>query len=483
MNMKEIILFGGSFDPVHNEHIRIAQEASKHKGADVWFLLAKNPAWKVDVTLEEERFNMLKVALEKYDNLVPSDFELKLNKNTTYTIDTVYELKNTFPDVKFYYLIGADQLDKLHLWKDIDELKDLVSFICVNRANYQINEENKELFGVEVLDIHGKSTSSTSIRNNSSKDIPLRVKNYIKKHNVYLKEEVKKLMSEKRYMHTLQVAKLAKELAHSVGYDWKKAYVAGLVHDCSKELDKSYELELMNSFAKEHLDESKQIYHQYTAPYIAKTVLNIEDEEILEAIRVHTTGKTNMSTLDKIIYVADKCEVGRNYDASFYINKCKENINVGFAYLYLENLRYQASIGIDPLKNKDSKDLQKESSKILEQYQLKTIVKLLDDKAAYDIRIFDMQEHSPLSSYCIICESNSERQAKAFASLIEDELAKNNFQIHHIEGRKDNQWILVDAKDIIIHIFTKEGRRNYNLDKLWNNLTEISVEEVLNNEL
>ena len=94
-----------------------------------------------------------------------------------------------------------------------------------------------------------------------------------------------------------------------------------------------------------------------------------------------------------------------------------------------------------------------------------------------------MKEHSPLSSYCIICESNSERQAKAFAGLIEDELAKNNFQIHHIEGRKDNQWILVDAKDIIIHIFTKEGRRNYNLDKLWNNLTEISVEEVLNNEL
>ena len=57
--MKEIILFGGSFDPVHNEHIRIALEASKHKNADVWFLLAKSPAWKNDVTLEEDRLNML----------------------------------------------------------------------------------------------------------------------------------------------------------------------------------------------------------------------------------------------------------------------------------------------------------------------------------------------------------------------------------------------------------------------------------------
>jgi nicotinate-nucleotide adenylyltransferase len=481
--MEEIILFGGSFDPIHNEHIKVALEASKHKNAKVWFLLAKSPAWKNDVTLEEDRFVMLSLALKKYDNLIPSDFELKLNKSTTYTIETVYELKNAFPDIKFYYLIGADQLDKLHMWKDIEELKDLVSFLCVNRDGYIINEENKELFGVEVLDIHGKSTSSTKIRNNASKDIPKVVQNYIIKNNVYLKEDVKKLMSEKRYVHTLNVARLAKEIAEAIGYDYKEAYIAGLVHDCSKELNKDEELRLMNELASEHLHESKQIYHQYTAPYIAKTVLNIQNKSILEAIRVHTTGKTNMSTLDKIIYIADKCEIGRNYDSSFYINKAKENINVGFAYLYLENLRFQSSLGINPLKNKESQDLYKECSEILEKYQLKTIVKLLDDKAAYDIKILDMKEHSPMSSYCIICESNSERQAKAYASLIEDELAKNNFSIHHIEGRKDNQWILVDAFDIIIHIFTKEGRRNYNLDKLWVNLDEISVEEVLNYEL
>ena len=87
-----------------------------------------------------------------------------------------------------------------------------------------------------------------------------------------------------------------------------------------------------------------------------------------------------------------------------------------------------------------------------------------------------------MSSYCIICEANSERQAKAYASLIEDELDKNNFEIHHIEGRKDNQWILVDAIDIIVHVFTKEGRVNYNLDKLWLDLEEIPVEEVLKYE-
>ena len=94
-----------------------------------------------------------------------------------------------------------------------------------------------------------------------------------------------------------------------------------------------------------------------------------------------------------------------------------------------------------------------------------------------------MKENSPLNSYCIICEANSERQAKAFASLIEDELAKNNFNIHHIEGRKDNQWILVDANDVIIHIFTKEGRRNYGIDRLYVNIDEVAVEEILNEKL
>ena len=68
----------------------------------------------------------------------------------------------------------------------IEELKDLVSFLCVNRDGYIINEENKELFGVEVLDIHGKSTSSTKIRNNASKDIPKVVQNYIIKNNLWL---------------------------------------------------------------------------------------------------------------------------------------------------------------------------------------------------------------------------------------------------------------------------------------------------------
>ena len=83
------------------------------------------------------------------------------------------------------------------------------------------------------------------------------------------------------------------------------------------------------------------------------------------------------------------------------------------------------------------------------------------------MRIFDLKEHSPLNSYCIICESNSERQAKAYASLIEDEMDKNKFKVHHIEGRKDNHWILIDAFDVIIHIFCPEVREFYNLENLW----------------
>lgn len=478
--MKRVILFGGSFDPIHKEHIKIASEASKILDADVWFLLAKNPRWKSDVTSESDRFNMLSLALKRYKRFSICDIELKSDKDTTYTIDTVYKLKNNYPDTDFCYLIGADQVNKLHDWKDIDELKDLVQFVCAYRKNYEINRENIENYNVLMLDIKGDSTSSTLVRKNLSDNVPKVVLNYINKYKLYLKEDLKELLSERRYIHSVAVANLAKEIAKANKLDERKAYIAGLIHDCSKEIGDKKELSLMKKYAKNHLSEDKNIYHQYTARYIAQEELNIEDEDILDAITYHTTGKDKMSDLAKIIYIADKTEPNRGYDASFFINKAKENLDIGFAYLYLENIEFQKSKGINPFINIDSKNLYKECQKMIEKYQLYLIVKLLDDKAAYDLRIFDLKEHSPLNSYCIICESNSERQAKAYASLIEDEMDKNKFKVHHIEGRKDNHWILIDAFDVIIHVFTKEGRGIYKLDKIWNNLPEISVEDVLN---
>lgn len=116
-------------------------------------------------------------------------------------------------------------------------------------------------------------------------------------------------VDEERLLHSLGCAQCAAELANMFGLDEKKAYVAGLLHDCAKCLDK----EKMFEIAKEleigegELSNSK-VLHAPVSAYLAKTEFGIEDEEILSAIRLHTIGKIDMSLFEKIIYLADKIE-------------------------------------------------------------------------------------------------------------------------------------------------------------------------------
>ena len=126
-----------------------------------------------------------------------------------------------------------------------------------------------------------------------------------------IKKTLKESLSEERYNHTLGTADCALKLAKKYGLDKKKAYLAGLLHDCAKcksndELLKIIKQELKN------IDEGElQNYKTLHAPvgeYFARTMYNIDDSEILNAIRYHTIGRVNMSLFEKIIFLADKIE-------------------------------------------------------------------------------------------------------------------------------------------------------------------------------
>ena len=126
-----------------------------------------------------------------------------------------------------------------------------------------------------------------------------------------IKKTLKDSLSEERYSHTKGTADCAAKLAKKYGLDEKKAYLAGLLHDCAKcksndELLKIIKQELKN------IDEGElQNYKTLHAPvgeYFARTMYNIDDSEILNAIRYHTIGRVNMSLFEKIIFLADKIE-------------------------------------------------------------------------------------------------------------------------------------------------------------------------------
>lgn len=129
---------------------------------------------------------------------------------------------------------------------------------------------------------------------------------------VYLKNN----LIENRYIHVLGVVETAIKLAKINGVDEKKAEIAALAHDIAKNMT-IYELKEIidknNIELSYDEEENQEIWHSIVGPIVAKEVFKIEDEEILSAMRWHTTGKENMSKLDKVIYMADMIEPNRNF--------------------------------------------------------------------------------------------------------------------------------------------------------------------------
>ncbi len=123
-----------------------------------------------------------------------------------------------------------------------------------------------------------------------------------------VKRLLKTKMSEERYYHSLCVSDEAKNLAKYYNENTDKAEIAGLLHDITKEFSKEEHLRIINGYkiklSKVERDTTK-LWHAITAPFYVKEVFNIEDKDILNAIRYHTTGKKNMSSLEKIVFLAD----------------------------------------------------------------------------------------------------------------------------------------------------------------------------------
>lgn len=90
----------------------------------------------------------------------------------------------------------------------------------------------------------------------------------------------------------------------------------------------------------------------------------------------------------------------------------------------------------------------------------------VDDKRAYDIRVFDVQETSSVSDYVIICHGTSDRQVKAIADEVQ-EVAEELEIDTHIEGYREGKWVLIDVDDVIVHVFMKTEREYYNLERLF----------------
>ena len=137
----------------------------------------------------------------------------------------------------------------------------------------------------------------------------------------------KKRLSAKRYQHTLNVRRMAVKLAKRWGADPEKAALAALLHDTAKELPREEMLQILNDnaiMAENAQNRPSPVWHGICAAILAQTQWGVEDEEVLSAIRCHTTGRPGMSLLDEIVFLADMTSAERDYPEVDYLRKLEK---------------------------------------------------------------------------------------------------------------------------------------------------------------
>lgn len=340
--MKKIILFGGSFDPIHLGHIHIAKSALKEISADkVVFIPAFSPRWKELETTPIDRLNMLKLAIKDYDRFEINTIELDSKEVVNYTYNTVKKIKE-LEEAEYYLLIGSDQQVKLDKWYRIDDLSKEVNIICYKRKGDEFNEEFISKYNCKKLRSSIFNQSSTQLREGTKLYAPKEVLDYIVNNNLYFMKTLSLLLNEKRLKHSISVANLSYEIAKSNSINAYKAFHAGLLHDIGKYYDKDKTLDVMNKYYDKYISYSYSTFHQFIGAYLARKLFNIRCNDVINAIKYHCTGNEKLSPWGMIVYASDKIDPLRGYDSSKMIETCLKDYKEGFKYVLKENMIYLA---------------------------------------------------------------------------------------------------------------------------------------------
>lgn len=299
-----------------------------------------------------------------------------------------------------------------------------------------------------------------------------------------LDQYIKPRLTEKRYRHTMGVVETAVSLAQKYGADETKAHIAALFHDACKNLD----IEEMNSLVEQYqigevYIDKPQLAHSKLAAAIIQDRFGIDDPEILNAISYHTTGRANMSLLEKILYVADATEPNRTYEDAGRLNM--------MAYFDLDRACYEVAEHSLKIIEEQGKYLDQDTVRardwlagIVEKQSMDNSVNFavfvareLDQKKAFDILVLDIAQQSSFADYFVIATALSERQLKALADDVEDKAEREGRYVRHVEGKQSSGWVLMDYGDVVVSLFSEKSRLTYNLEKIWSDCGQIEWEE------
>ena len=352
------IIFGGAFNPIHNEHVNMIKHLLTLDGVDgVVVLPSTNPPHKRCDTSFEERVDMIKLALKDVERVEICDIESK-DEGKHYTCEVLPKLKNIYNDIAF--VIGGDSLEDFSTWKNPNEIIKICPLYVFTRGKSDKFDEALKYWqnkggNIKVCDYHPQDVSSTLIRYNAIlgeyDNLCDDVAKFIEANGLYQKYQdiilqLKGNIPARTFEHCSRTANYALWLNYTLdlNIDYDKVLLAGLFHDCAKAL-----CHLPHSTSGLPSDcIGSPVEHQFLGAIVAKDQYKIQDIDVLEAIKYHTTGKKSMNNLQKLIFCADMLELGRNYPEVEFLRECiSQSLDFGYKQCALAQYEFLKQKGGD----------------------------------------------------------------------------------------------------------------------------------------
>lgn len=324
----KIAIFGGSFDPVHAEHVNLVRAAAEKLQTDKIIVVpAFIPPHKQGKNMApaQDRLNMAKLAFAGIRGCEVSAYELNAG-GTSYTCRTIDYFRGKYPDAQFYLLVGADMLKDFYTWREPERILAQAELVACRREGEELNVRTEQLRFLakfhkrfHLLEYVGRNVSSTQARvlcafgEDVKPYLSADVIEYIEARELYRVEHVKaalRYMKPARRKHSVRVALMAAGVAAKYRLNEHDVIQACGLHDVAKNLDLSAP-ELAGFTIGEEVP--APVLHQYTGAYMAEHTFGIVDEAILNAIRYHTSGRPNMGILEKLVFLSDMLEEGRDF--------------------------------------------------------------------------------------------------------------------------------------------------------------------------
>ena len=344
--MARIGIYGGTFNPPHIGHIRAAQCALHALMLDKLLLIpdriAPHKQMPAGTPSPSQRLDMVRLGARMIgdDRVEVTDIELS-REGPSYTYQTIAQLRQQYPQDTLYLLVGTDMFLSFQNWKNAERIwQDAVLAVFYRGDPFEEEQIRRhkvlmESLGaqVELVENPVVEISSTQLRRMlvfgcAGSFLPDGLDAYIRNNRLYdtgedhknlpmdlLEQVVTGLLKPNRVAHVLGCRDTAVELAKVWGADETDAAQAGLLHDITKALDGPLQLTLCRDYGillDTFSTKNPKTLHALTGSLVAKRIFG-ENEAVVAAIRSHTTGKSNMNTLEKIIYVADYMEPNRNF--------------------------------------------------------------------------------------------------------------------------------------------------------------------------